>query len=115
MRKQIIIICSIILIVLVTFTLKPISIGENPKVHSGKIISISKGGIEDAVFKLQNTEDTFYINRGFQNFKTASLKSLVGKDVVIYYSSGWTPLNPFNEGSKNIEKLLVDNSIFFKI
>lgn len=114
MKKAILIILSLIFATFIFFAFKPISFSENQKKFSGKIVSLFKGGIEDAVFKLQNNKNTFYINRGFENFEAQKLKSLVGKTVVIYYSDGWTPLDPLNNRSKNIEKLEVDNSIFFQ-
>jgi hypothetical protein len=34
--------------------------------------------------------------------------------VLINYSEAWTPLDPFNNRSKNITKMEVDNSVFFE-
>ncbi len=86
---------------------------RNPQKYSGKVFTIEEGGIKDAVFKIGNGKNTFYINRGFEAFKAAELKSLIGKTVTIYYSDCWSILDPFNKGSKNIEKLVVNNSVFF--
>jgi hypothetical protein len=86
---------------------------QNLQKHSGEVFSIEKGGIKDAVFKIGNGKNTFYINRGFEAFNATELKSLIGKTVTIYYSDCKTILDPFNKGSKNIEKLVVNNSIFF--
>jgi len=86
---------------------------QNPQKYSGKVFTIEEGGIKDAVFKIGNGKNTFYINRGFEAFKAAELKSLIGKTVTIYYSDSWSILDPFNNGSKNIEKLAVNNAVIF--
>jgi len=86
---------------------------ETPKHCSGKIISIYEGGVKDAVFKLQNVQTTFYINRGFEKLKSDELNSLIGKTAVFYYSDIWTPLDPFFKRSKSIEKIEVNSSVLF--
>jgi len=53
------------------------------------------------------------LNRGFDQFSVTVLNALVGKKANFYYSDIWTPLDPFQSGSKNIEKLEVDQSIIF--
>jgi len=86
---------------------------QNLHKHSGQVFSVEEGGIKDAVFKIGNGKNTFYINRGFEAFNTTELKSLIRKTVTIYYSDDRAVLDPFNKGSKNIEKLVVNNSVFF--
>jgi len=113
MRKKILFISVAIFIVFMVLAYKPISFSENPKSFTGKVLSVHEGGINDAVFKLENDKNTFYINRGFEDFETAELQSLIDKTVIMHCSEGWTPLDPFNNRSKNIEKLEVNNSVFF--
>jgi hypothetical protein len=86
---------------------------QNPQKYSGKVFTIEEGGIKDAVFKIGNSKNTFYINRGFEASNAVELKTLIGKTVTIYYSDCWTILDPFNNGSKNIEKLAVNNAVIF--
>ena len=86
---------------------------RNIKKYSGKVLNIEEGGIKDAVFKIGNSKNTFYINRGFEASNAVELKTLIGKTVTIYYSDYWTILDPFNNGSKNIEKLAVNNAVIF--
>lgn len=112
--KKTLIALSLIFVAFITISYKPISFSGNPKMINGEIISVSKDGIKDAIFRLRDNKNTFYINRGFENFEFEKLKSLVGKSVVIYYSDGWTPLDPLNNRSKSIEKLEVNNSVFFQ-
>ena len=113
--KKIVITSSVIFIILIIFAFKPISLSTNPKACHGKIVSVSEAGIKDVVFELKDNADTFYINRGFEYFEEKDLNSLIGKNVVVYYSEGWTPLDPLSRRSKSIEKLEVDNTIFFKL
>ena len=86
---------------------------ENIKSYTGEVLSIEEGGIKDAVLKIRNEKNTFYINRGFETIKTAELKSLIGKTATIYCKEGWNLLDPLNNGSKHIEKLTIKNSVFF--
>ncbi|MFM1763754.1 MAG: hypothetical protein RLZZ512_1544 [Bacteroidota bacterium] len=89
------------------------SSSRNTKKYSGRVLNIEEGGIKDAVFKIGNSKNTFYINRGFEASNAIELKTLIGKTVTIYYSDCWTILDPFNNGSKNIEKLAVNNAVIF--
>jgi hypothetical protein len=38
---------------------------RNAKSYKGEVLSIEEGGVKDAVIKLRNEKNTFYINRGF--------------------------------------------------
>ena len=104
MKGKIILVASLIFISLIMVAFKPISFSENPKRFEGKVISISEGGVKDAVLKFEHEKTTFYINRGFEKFNAKEINSLIGKTLVLYYSDGWTPLDPFNSASKNIIK-----------
>jgi len=113
--KKLVVTSSIIFFVLIFLAFKPISLSKNPKTCKGKIISVSESGIKDVVFGMKDNVNTFYINRGFEYFEEKDLNSLIGKNVVVYYSEGWTPLDPLSRRSKSIEKLEVENTIFFKL
>lgn len=113
MRKKIFITSAVILMVFIALAIKPISFSENPKVYRGKVVSVHEDGINDAVFQIQNDNNTFYINRGFEDYDSEVLKSLVGKTIVMHCSEGWTPLDPFNNRSKSIVKLEVGDWVFF--
>ncbi len=108
---------SIIPAILISFlaiaALKPMVFPNIPKKHVGKIISISKGGVNDAVLNLENNSTSFYLNRGFEKFKVEHLNSLIGKTAIIEYSEGANLLDPFNKSSKNIESLTIDKQLFF--
>lgn len=105
MKGKIILVASLILIALVVVAFKPISFSGNPKRFEGKVIAISESGVKDAVLKFQNSKTTFYINRGFEIYNAKEINSFIGKTVVLYYTDGWTPLDPFNNASKNIVKI----------
>lgn len=105
------IVFSIILVSAVVIV-KSLSSGEL-KQTKGKVISVSKGGVNDAVFKIDNDQRTFYINRGFENINEKTLMSLVGTNAVFYFHDSWTPLDPFNQGSKHIVRLENNQHIIF--
>jgi hypothetical protein len=114
MKKKTRIISTFIFLALLTVAFALNTLPGSPKRYSGKIISINEGGIKDAVFELDKIKTTFYINRGYESFKVEELNSLIGKTVLLYYSDAWTPLDPFNNRSKNITKMEVDNAVFFQ-
>jgi len=114
MKSKTRIISAFIILALVTVVFAIKSLRGSLKSHSGRLISINEGGIKDVVFELDNVKTTFYINRGYESIKVEELNSLIGKTVLINYSEAWTPLDPFNNRSKNITKMEVDNSVFFE-
>ena len=79
----------------------------------GKVISVSKGGVNDAVFKIDNDQRTFYINRGFEYINEKTLMSLVGTNAVFDFYESWTPLDPFNQASKHIVRLENNQKLIF--
>ena len=112
MKKSILITTVAVLSLFGIIATRQIANLRNVTSYKGVVLSIEEGGVKDAVIKLRNEKNTFYINRGFETFKTAELKSLIGKTAIIYCTEGWNLLDPFNKGSKNIEKLVINNSVF---
>ncbi len=113
MKRRIIISVVFLFMALVFTVFKPISLSNGQKRVDGKIVVINEGGVKDIVFKIDNSQTTFYLNRGFDQFSSVELNGLIGKTASFYYSDIWTPLDPFQSGSKNIEKLEMDQSIIF--
>jgi hypothetical protein len=113
MRKLIFICLGSIALLLTIFKVRYQFDSQNPKKCIGEVISIRDGGIKDVVLEIRNEKNTFYINRGYENFKMSELKTLIGKTVTIYFSEGWSLFNVNENSSKNIEKLLVNNTTFF--
>ena len=111
MKRKIIISVACLFMAFVFAAFKPISLSNSQKRVDGKIVAIYEGGVKDAVFKIENSQTTFYLNRGYDQFSSAELNELIGKTVSVYYSENWTPLDPFNSRSKNIEKLEVNQSV----
>lgn len=112
--KKILIITSILLIALIVIAANPISFSKDKHIiEKGTISKIYKGGNNDIVIKLENNQNTFYINRGFEKFKSENIKKLTTKNVSITYSDGFTPLDLDNNRSKSIEKLEIENKIFY--
>ena len=105
-------IVCVILLVSVVVIVKSSSFGEL-KHTKGKVLSVSKGGVNDAVFKIDNDQRTFYINRGFENINEKTLMSLVGTNAVFYFNDSWTPLDPFNQASKHIVRLENNQKLIF--
>jgi len=108
--KKIIVITSILCVVL--FVLMAFSDTKHI-IEKGTISKIYEGGVKDVVIELENNKNTFYINRGFEKYTLEEIKNLIDKDVKITYSNGFTPLYLDNNRSKSIEKLEINNTIFF--
>ncbi|MET0760681.1 MAG: hypothetical protein ABWZ56_09700 [Flavobacterium sp.] len=117
MKPKILILSIVIVILFAIIAFKPISFSKNNFENSkGKVSKIYEGGINDVVFELEDNKATFYINRGLENnFNLETLnKELIGKEVSINYSIGWTPLDPFNKRSKSIIELKKGEKLIFK-
>ena len=108
--KKIIIITSIlcaVLFVLVAFS------DTKHIVEKGTISKIYEGGVKDVVIELENNKNTFYINRGYEKYTLEEIQNLINKEVIITYTNGFTPLDLDNNRSKSIEKLEINNTVFF--
>lgn len=82
---------------------------------SGIIKSISKGGVNDLVFELENDKIKYYINRGLENkFEIEKSKiNFVGKKTTLNYANSWTPLAPFGTTNKHIIQISIENKIVY--
>lgn len=103
---------GILLIAFVVMALIPIDTSkENSIKISGIIKSISKGGVNDLVFELNNNKVTYYINRGLENgFNLDQAKTaFIGKKVTLCYAKSWTPLAPFGTTCKHITQISIDD------
>lgn len=115
-KKKTFYLLSFIFIILIFLILKPINTSkENSMKLSGKVESISEGGVKDMVFKLEGEKKLYYINRGFENgFElNKSRKNLIGKNVELYYSKHWTPLAPSGLSSFHITHLSCENKVVY--
>ena len=113
--RKLIFICSISIALLLTiFTVRHQFDSRNQKKCTGEVISIREGGIKDVVLEIRNEKNTFYINRGYENYEMSELKSLIGKTVTIYFTEGWSLFNVNENSSNNIEKLVVNNTTYFR-
>ncbi len=75
--RKLIFICSISIALLLTiFTVRHQFDSQNPKKCNGKVLSIREGGIKDVVLEIRNEKNSFYINRGFENFKMSESRYL---------------------------------------
>ena len=92
----------------------PVASEEECLVQTGVVTEISQGAENDVIFKLKNSDRSFYINRGLENgLILAELhKKLMNKEVVIKYPDYWTPLDP-NHTIKHIAKLQLGDEVIF--
>jgi hypothetical protein len=111
--KKIIVLASVLILAFIILAVFPMSTGNKYKSIEGKVTDVSIGGVGDAVMKLDGHNRSYYINRGYETFEAAELKSLIGKQAKIIYTDGWTPLDPFGHRSLPIESVYVEDNVFF--
>lgn len=103
--------CAIALVIA-----RPVPIVSEDKaiIQEGIVSDIYEGGVKDIVFKLENNNDIFYINRGLERgLEITSLKEeLIGKEVIFKYPKHWTPLD-WDNSSKHISKVETKNEVIF--
>lgn len=115
MRTFLIIGAILVFIVFVAiFRPVPIVKESSALVHKGIVKSISTVGESDIVFRLENTQQRFYINRAIQNgMNPDSLKDLlIGEEVTIKFPKYWTPLD-WNNTVRHLSKLEHDRHVIF--
>ena len=104
-----------IVLAVLTFSiigLKPIDTSKENSIEVvGIIKSVSEGGAKDLVFEIENSEITYYINRGLENgfYLDKSKRDFIGKKVTLNYAKSWTPLAPFGTTCKHITQISMDN------
>ena len=80
----------------------------------GVVYKVYEAGDKDIVFKLENNDTSFYINRGIElGLKINDLEQeLMGKEIVIKYQNYRTILNWYSK-SKHISKVEFKDKIIF--
>ncbi|MCD6062339.1 MAG: hypothetical protein K0R82_250 [Flavipsychrobacter sp.] len=110
-------ICGMLLFLWIVMTgiYKGKSLLGTTKTVAGKVAEVSEAGAFDAVFHLENCEETFYINRGLQyyGFTLDGLRQLTrGRSVSISYVAQRSAF-PAERQSSHINKLVVADSVVF--
>lgn len=106
----------IVIVVLLALVLIPVDISkDNSVVVTGKVKTVTDGGVNDLVIELEDVTTTYYINRGLENgFEIEKSRSdLLGENVVLHYAKNWTPFAPFGTSSKHITQLSLHNKILY--
>jgi hypothetical protein len=115
MRKGIFIGIALI-ITFVVMVLTPINTEKSNCIEvSGTIKSLHEEGVKDLVFKLENHQNTFYINRALENgFHLNKAKAeFTGQPIKLFYAKSWTPLAPFGTSSKHIVQAVIKDSVIY--
>ena len=116
MKKFILSILVLILISVIFLSLRPVSADRNNSTTvTGVITKVSEGGTKDAVFYLEGSNISYYINRALENgFNLIDLnKDLVGKNATIMLANTWTPLDPFGHASSHIVELKSGEEVIY--
>ncbi len=84
----------------------PIPLEKDCLIKKGVVLEVYEAGTNDVVFKLQDQQQQFYVNRGLERgLELNKLRTeLISKEITIKYPKYWTPLNPFNS-SRHISKV----------
>ena len=105
---------AIVAITLSIFRPVPIVKESEALTKKGIITYVFEAGIKDVVFRIADTETTYYINRGLENgLNLKELKEkLMGKEVTIKYPKYWTPLDWDNK-IRHLSKLEFEGEVIF--
>ncbi|MGO3182304.1 MAG: hypothetical protein ACTIJ9_05670 [Aequorivita sp.] len=114
--KSLLIALGLIVLITAVLVLRPVPIVSEGKAitEKGIVLDIYDGGGSDIVFRLEDNERKFYINRGLQaGLELNSLRErLIGNQIVLKYPKYWTPLD-WNNKIKHISKVEFNNEIVF--
>jgi len=113
MRNKLLTMSAVAATLLMIFAFSQSAFLQDEKSCTGVVESISHGGVNDAVFKINGDSKSFYINRGFETYSANELNSLIGKSVAIQYTEGWNLLGLNNGASKSAVKIESGNKVFF--
>lgn len=111
--KKILLIVSIVVII-AFLGYRPVnSARQNCRHISGVVSSVSEAGTNDALIKLDGTDDNYYINRGLESRLALEdlRKEVLGKQVVISYAKHWTFIP--QRFSKHISELKMGSNILY--
>lgn len=116
MIKKFFIAIPVLFLLLAVLILRPVPIVTEDKAiaESGVVAGIYEGGVNDVVFKLQDNNRRFYINRGLEAGLTLEglREKLIGRKVTLKYPKYWTPLD-WNNRVKHISKVEFGNEVIF--
>lgn len=92
----------------------PIISETNAITAKGIVSEIYEGGTNDIVFRLENNDRKFYINRGLESGLELNIlkEKLIGNFIIIKYPKYWTPLD-WNDEIKHISKVEFNEEIIF--
>lgn len=116
MIKKVSIVLGIFILITLALIFKPVPIvAEEYAIETkGIVTDVYEAGRFDVVFKLKNTKQRYYINRGLENgLELKNLQGkLIGKEVTIKYPKYWTPLD-WNNTVRHLSKLEFENEVIF--
>ena len=116
MTKKIILLIGFIFFVIAVLILRPVPIVSEDKaiIETGVVKLIFEGGVNDVVFKLEDNNKRYYINRGLESGLTIKglREKLIGEEVVFKYPRYWTPLD-WNNEIRHLSKVEFNNEVIF--
>ena len=107
-------VCGILILGFLIIKPVPIVAEEKAVVVQGLVVDIFEGGVKDVVFKLNDGNSSYYINRGLEHgLIIEDLKEkLVGNHVILKYPKYWTPLD-WNNKTRHISKVEFNDEVLF--
>jgi len=107
---------ALFIFLIFAFILKPVPIVTEDRalMKQGTVTEIYEMGKYDVVFKLAETDQRFYINRGLERgLELASLReNYIGKKLTFKYPSYWTPLD-WDNTSRHVSKIEFEEEVIF--
>ena len=107
-------VCGILILGFLIIKPVPIVAEEKAVAVQGLVVDIFEGGVKDVVFKLNNDNSSYYINRGLEHGLTIEdlKEKLVGNHVILKCPKYWTPLD-WNNKTRHISKVEFNDEVLF--
>ncbi len=105
-----------IFLVFITLALRPVPDATEDQclITAGIVVDVYEAGTHDINFRLEGSDELFYINRGLESGLNLSeiRAALVGQKVELTYPKHWTPLDPFSKTHHLFKVQLGDQVVF---
>ena len=111
---SIFLVCGILVLGFLIIKPVPVVAEEKAVIVQGLVVDIFEGGVKDVVFKLNDDNSSYYINRGLEHGLTIEdlKEKLVGNHVILKYPKYWTPLD-WNNKTWHISKVEFHDEVLF--
>jgi hypothetical protein len=115
-KQWILLIALVVFVSFFSLALRPVPIPEEKDclTITGRVVQVYESGTKDITIRLQNVDETFYINRGLEaGLNIKKLRADLAYHVItIKYPDYWTPLDP-SGATRHVSMIELDGKAIF--